>query len=81
MCVCVLSWLRVSVFLCACFIHSTICSEFDRYAPRLHKYKREPTALVSTEFSFHVTSSSHEICVMLKVRHNIKCDGQSGPVE
>lgn len=51
-----LSWLRVSVCSFACFIHSTICSVFDRLG-RLHKYKREPSAMVSTEFSFHVTSS------------------------
>lgn len=49
-----------AVDVCWCFIRSTILlDEFDRYV-RLHKYKRKSTVMVSTEYSFHVTSSPHD---------------------
>lgn len=53
---------------------------FDRLA-RLHKYQREWTVMVSTEFSFHVTSSSPHECffVMPLSSPLLTCDdGQSG---
>lgn len=53
----------VCMFRCWCVLvlysFDDFAREFDRYV-RLHKYKRKSTVMVSTEFSFHVTSSPHD---------------------